>query len=610
MAESERVEQATMEGDVQDRLSQEETIVSLFRSTSSVPSECETTARDDILNIVDAYAKHSDAECVSTPLLHDSAIQGRFLHSEIPESPVPLNQYLKEIVPTFVKDSVNVGCSRQIGHMTGTLPHYMPPLAELVTSMNQNVVKTETANTVTRLEKQVISCIHRLIYKMPSNFYDNMIQDTEVTAGVFTSGGTVANITGLWIARNGSMGPDPAGNFEGVEDCGMLQAAAHYGYTDAVIIGSAMMHYSLKKAADVLGIGVKGLVTCGYDENYRVRVEEVEQKLQECQQKKVCVIAVVGIAGATETGSVDDLQALASLAKKYKTHFHVDAAWGGPCLFSSSLSQSMAGIEKADTVTIDGHKQLFMPMGCGMLMIRQPDKCNLISKTASYIIRQGSADLGRFTLEGSRPGNAIYMHANLTCIGARGYASLMDRSARICRYMASSLRASGAFDVLFEPMMNILLYRYVPAGLRGCLLAGGGYNADAKALTEQDWQEIDDANVKLQERQKLEGRTFVSRTSVFHKPYGRRIVALRVVIGNPITEEVDIDEVIADQLHIVEGRDKPQVNTELRSPAHQEQYWRKYWDRMPEAARLFFMDDVSRFRASLVAPSKPSQLED
>jgi len=305
------------------------------------------------------------------------------------------------------------------------------------------------------------------------------------------------------------------------------------------------------------------------------------------------VLAVVGIAGATETGAVDDLDALATIAQENGIHFHVDAAWGGPALFSADLAPTLKGIERADSVTIDGHKQLFMPMGCGILLLKDPNHSNYISKTASYIIRQGSNDLGRFTLEGSRPANAVYMHANLSCIGASGYEALMDRSVRVCRYMAHTLRNSGAYEVLFEPMMNILLYRYIPVHLREKLFV------HKQELTEEEWDSVDSANAALQEQQKAEGHTFVSRTSVEDAKHGRRLVALRVVIGNPLTEERDIDAVIADQLRIL-GEEQPASAGKLAKVEikveMEEEYSCQYWRKMPEAAKQFYMKDSERFR--------------
>lgn len=229
-------------------------------------------------------------------------------------------------------------------------------------------------------------------------------------------------------------------------------------------------------------------------------------------------------------------------------------------------------------------------MGCGMLLLKDPNNSNYISKTASYIIRQGSNDLGRFTLEGSRPANAVYMHANLSCIGASGYEALMNRSVRICRYMALTLQKSGAFEILFEPMMNILLYRFVPSHLREKLLKQN------QELTDEEWTCVDSANAALQEQQKAEGHTFVSRTSVEDAKHGRRLVALRVVIGNPLTEEADIDDVIADQFRIVNEEKPAAVDSPAKAEDMGEEYWCQYWRKMPDAAKQFYMNDAARFR--------------
>merc|ERR1712127_854633 len=143
---------------------------------------------------------------------------------------------------------------------------------------------------------------------------------------------------------------------------------------------------------------------------------------------------------------------------------------------------------------------------------------------------------------------------------------LMNRSARVCRYMASTLRKIGAFDVLFTPMTNILLYRYVPPSMRDRLLEGRLLGeSPTRDLSDAEWDELDALNIKLQEQQKLEGSTFVSRTSVNEVRYGKRLVALRVVIGNPITEEEDIDEVITDQLRILKTWSETQAEPPISS---------------------------------------------
>jgi len=585
--------------DLAARLAEEELIVQMFRRQPLNQDHPATADSEGLHAAVAAYAAQCE-ERVHAPGVTEEQIRDRFMSTDIRREPMSLKAYIESVIPALMNDSTAVSCSRQIGHMTGSLPHYMPPLAELVTAMQQNVVKTETAKAATFLEKQVVACLHRLIFKCDAAFYDTLLRDTETLSGMVTSGGTTANIIGLWIARNGALGPDLAGGFAGVEQAGLLAAALHYGYRGAVIVGSALMHYSLKKAADLLGIGVQGLVPIPYDEHFRVNVDELERKVLECKSKNVCVLAIVGIAGATETGSVDDLQALAAVARRHSVHFHVDAAWGGPCLFSKAMAPTLVGIESADTVTIDGHKQLFMPMGCGMLMLRDPNKVRLVAKTASYIIRKGSNDLGRFTLEGSRPGNAFYMHANLACLGSIGYERLMHRSARICRYMAKVLHSTQEFEVMLKPMMNILLYRYLPMPVREKLR---GANPSYHGLSDAEWEEIDQANISLQERQKADGKTFVSRTTVYSPRCRRSIVALRVVIGNPLTEEADIDQVISEQLRITSGESSDLTHSDSSGQLHwralhdsqQDKCGRHYWERMSSNAKLFFLEDSAGF---------------
>jgi glutamate decarboxylase len=232
------------------------------------------------------------------------------------------------------------------------------------------------------------------------------------------------------------------------------------------------------------------------------------------------------------------------VAREAGAHFHVDAAWAGPLLFSRRHRERLAGIELADSVTIDGHKQLYMPMGLGMCVLRDPLAAKAIEKQARYIARAGSVDLGKRALEGSRPGNAMYLHAALHVIGRDGYEALLDEGIRKTRYLADSIRARPEFELLQEPTINILVYRYVPEEFRRA--------AAACELSDADNLAIDDFNVRLQKAQRRAGHSFVSRTviSTTRCGTGSPTVALRAVIANPLTTESDIDAVLLDQLGI------------------------------------------------------------
>ena len=170
---------------------------------------------------------------------------------------------------------------------------------------------------------------------------------------------------------------------------------------------------------------------------------------------------MIGLAGATETGSIDDLEELAFICQRHSIHFHVDAAWGGPSIFSTSHQDQLAGIQYADSITIDGHKQLYTPMGCGLILFKDPKNSLNIRKTANYIIRSDSLDIGKYTLEGSRPANVIFLHAGLCLLGCKGYEALIDRGCYLALYMKEKIASTRAFEIVASPTINILLYRWV-----------------------------------------------------------------------------------------------------------------------------------------------------
>jgi putative pyridoxal-dependent aspartate 1-decarboxylase len=488
--------------------------------------------------LLDAERTFLSSKRVQTEGVHLSDVASRFKKHTIPENEDRKSapEYVADLVKTTVNDAVHTASPVMIGHMTSSLPYYARPLSRLITTMNQNSVKTETANTVTFLEREALAELHQALFKCDHAYYEKYGQDPTTVLGVFTSGGTISNLTALWVARNRAL-PD-------CESVGLLQALKNRNCPNgAVIIGSELLHYSIGKALDVLGLGSSSLIKIPVDESFRAPPQDIEAAAAKATAEGKLIIAIIGLAGSTEAGSFDDLQGLAQVAKKYQCHFHADAAWGGPAIFSKDLSRHLRGVELCDTVTMDGHKQLYVPMGCGLLFFRDAEFSKAVRKTAGYIIRNDSHDLGKFTLEGSRPANAVYLHSNLHIIGARGYELLVDRSARMTRYMADRVRQAPDFELLVDPpATNILLYR---AALK---------RFQTENSTAEENAMLDALNIKLQDRQRLGGRTFVSRTSLrspLKRHGGARIVALRVVIANPLTIEIDIDHVLEDQRNIL-----------------------------------------------------------
>ena len=194
----------------------------------------------------------------------------------------------------------------------------------------------------------------------------------------------------MWTARNKCLRADPDRGFRGVDKEGLVAALKHYNYAGAVIIGSSLMHYSFKKAADLLGLGDEGLCLVSVNDQYQIDCDELESRILSFRSRQYLILAVVGIVGTTEVGSIDSLEHMARITHRYGIHFHVDAAWGGPLIFSKEHAPKLRGIQAADTITVDGHKQLYTPMGLGLVLFKDPNMASFIRKTAAYVIRHGT----------------------------------------------------------------------------------------------------------------------------------------------------------------------------------------------------------------------------
>ena len=245
-------------------------------------------------------------------------IEQDFRDARIPEQPIFVSEQADFLLEKVVAESVHTASPTFVGHMTSALPYFMVPLAQIMIALNQNLVKTETSKAFTPLERQVLGMLHRLVYARDDAFYAQYVQDSRHALGAFCSGGTVANLTALWVARNNALPAD--GDFEGVARDGLHRALAHYGHADAAILVSRLGHYSLNKAADVLGLGRKSLHAIEVDAHNRVDLAALERRCRELAARRVKILAIVGLAGSTETGSVDPLAAMADIAGAHGAH--------------------------------------------------------------------------------------------------------------------------------------------------------------------------------------------------------------------------------------------------------------------------------------------------
>ena len=468
------------------------------------------------------------------------AIEEDFSDSNIPEVPQFVSEYTEFVMDKLVAQSVHTAAPGFIGHMATPLPYFMLPLSRIMVALNQNLVKIETSKAFTPLERQVLGMLHGLVYERDESFYEENLHNSRRALGSFCSGGTTANITALWVARNQMFRPTEG--FPGMAKAGIANAMAHSGYKELAILVSERGHYSLSKAADVLGIGRDNVISIGTDASFKINLDDLRAKCAELKANNVGIISIVGIAGATETGQVDPLQAMADIAEEYDTHFHVDAAWGGPTLLSNTHKHVLQGIERADSVTIDAHKQLYVPMGAGMVVFKDPMALGAVEHHAEYILRAGSKDLGQYSIEGSRPGMAMLVHAAFHIIGRKGYEIIIDQNVDKAKAFARMIDEHPDFELITDPELNILNYRFVPAAIQAKLAEAS--KEQQKVINEA----LDRANKRMQKQQRAAGKTFVSRTRFAQHRYGGEAVSVfRVVLANPMTTLETLAAILDEQ---------------------------------------------------------------
>lgn len=475
-----------------------------------------------------------------------SDLSERYTETLISQNPEKkLASVIRDLIKDIAPNAVNIASPYFIGHMASAIPFFMVHLKTIITALNQNVVKLETSKVVSIVEKQIIAKIHRLIYKKSESFYKAHVQNSKTALGSFTEGGTTANITALWVARNAMLAPTQG--FEGVEKEGIQAAYQAYGIERLVILVSRRGHYSLKKAGGLLGIGNQNIIAIDVDADNRIDIDHLLETIKEIKNnhKKTKILAVVGIAGSTETGTVDPLEKLGKICAENRIHFHVDAAWGGPTLMSEKYRHLLGGIELADSVTIDGHKQFYMPMSCGMVYFKNPEIMDAIAYHANYVNRPGSVDLGIKSLAGSREANSLILDSALKIMGTNGYALLIDHGIETARSFASEIERRNNFQLITPPELNILTYRICPTHLKEELIKA---DPDKKSRINRRLNEI---NTTVQRIQREAGCSFVSRTIL--KPPAmpeHESVVLRCVLMNPMTNMTILKKILDEQEEI------------------------------------------------------------
>jgi aromatic-L-amino-acid decarboxylase len=267
--------------------------------------------------------------------------------------------------------------------------------------------------------------------------------------GTFTSGGMLSNLTALAAARERAQ---PGSRLNGCDGRGVV-------YT------SVEAHSSVERAVEVLGLGRKALRAIEIDERRRMRPEALAAAIDRDLADGRVPVAVVATAGTTLTGAVDPIRPVAEVCAAHGIWLHVDGAYGLPAAATDTARALFDGLELADSAALDGHKWLFVPKACGVLLVRsRADLEAAFSHDAPYIpeIEYGEHPV-EWTLEYSRPFRALKLWLALRAHGAAAFREAIEHDLELARLVADLVRAADDLELVVEPTLSIVPFRRIPA---------------------------------------------------------------------------------------------------------------------------------------------------
>jgi glutamate/tyrosine decarboxylase-like PLP-dependent enzyme len=280
-------------------------------------------------------------------------------------------------------------------------------------------------------------------------------------SGLLVSGGSMANLVGLAVARNTLAGFD-------VRNDGLVGAPNRL-----IVYASREVHSSVHKAVELLGLGRDALHLIPVDSEYRIEIPALEATIAADRQAGDQPLCVVGNAGTVNTGAIDDLERLADLCEREKMWFHVDGAFGAMAALSEELHQYIKGMQRADSLAFDLHKWLYLQFEAGCVLVRrESDHRRAFSLTPEYLAHGGERGLASGSLWFSDYGvqltrgfRALKAWMVIKEHGIRKFGRMIEQNVSQARYLAALVDAAPQLERLAPVPLNIVCFRYRAEGL-------------------------------------------------------------------------------------------------------------------------------------------------
>ena len=390
----------------------------------------------DMRRLVDAAMQRIVAHVESLPRQPAANVEGaaefaRTLIEPLPEKGEDYERLLDLLFNECIPRSFNAASPGYLAYIPGG-GLFHAALADLISdSVNRYTGVNAAAPALVQLETNVVRWLCQIVgYGAGSG-------------GLLTTGGSLANFTAVVTARKERL---PENFFRGTLYC------------------SDQVHHSFQKAANLAGFPFANIRDIPTDEKFRMRIDALEEAIARDREENWTPFFVVGSAGTTNTGAVDDLDAIGRIAREQKLWFHCDGAYGGFFAMTERGRNTLREMEQADSIVLDPHKTFFLPYGTGGLVVKDAGALRRAhSLHADYLPpMQDDAELVDFceiSPELSRDYRGLRVWLPLKMFGAAAFRQLLDEKLDLTLFATEELRKIAGIEIVAEPQLSVVAFR-------------------------------------------------------------------------------------------------------------------------------------------------------
>ncbi|MEX0314496.1 MAG: aspartate aminotransferase family protein [Allomuricauda sp.] len=374
---------------------------------------------------------------------HPQSQVEQWFDEELPEQGMDTSRLLDEVGEKVLNTATgNLGPHMYAYVMSGG--NQISIIAEkLATTINQNQTKWHLGPAMNEIEKRVIK------------WTAQMLGFTSDAGGVLVSGGSAANLTGLTVGRNIFF------EKEGIRQKGL------FGQAPFVVYASEEVHNCVDKSVELLGIGSNHLRKIKTNNAFQIDLEVLEETIKQDIADGLQPFCLIGNAGTVNTGAIDDLEALANLAKKYGLWYHVDGAYGALAAILDNLKPEYKGMERADSIALDFHKWLYQPFEAGCTLVRNWDNLRrTYYKKAAYLDTELANDGHRLEFNEhyfqlSRNSKAFKVWMSIKAYGMQKFKAMIQKDIDLTQYLNQQVLASEDFELVADSKLAVSCFRYL-----------------------------------------------------------------------------------------------------------------------------------------------------